>query len=206
VKKKAKHSSSETRKATTSIPSESELSSNAYAPRAGPQDRSSSIGKVRELSWADFDRLVRALARSISKTFKPDAVVGVAHGGVFVGGALASALSCEFFPVRISRRSRDNRILRSPRLYGQMPGELGGKRILIVDDVASSGDTLQLAHKLAVEVGAKEALTATLVTRAGGFQPGWTALSSAQLVVFPWDYQPVTEDSRFDVDPEKAGA
>jgi hypoxanthine phosphoribosyltransferase len=191
---------------TTSIASESELSSNAYAPRAGPLDRSSSIGEVRELSWADFDRLVRALARSISKTFKPDAVVGVAHGGVFVGGALASALSCEFFPVRISRRSRDNHILRSPRLYGQMPEELSGKRILIVDDVASSGDTLQLARKLAVGVGAKEALTATLVTRAGGFQPGWTALSSAQLVVFPWDYEPVTEDARFDVDPEKAGA
>jgi len=206
VKKKTRHSASETRKVTTSIASESELSSNAYAPRAGPLDRSSSIGEVRELSWADFDRLVRALARSISKTFKPDAVVGVAHGGVFVGGALASALSCEFFPVRISRRSRDNHILRSPRLYGQMPEELSGKRILIVDDVASSGDTLQLARKLAVGVGAKEALTATLVTRAGGFQPGWTALSSAQLVVFPWDYEPVTEDARFDVDPEKAGA
>jgi len=206
VKKKTRHSASATRKVTTSIASESELSSNAYAPRAGPLDRSSSIGEVRELSWADFDRLVRALARSISKTFKPDAVVGVAHGGVFVGGALASALSCEFFPVRISRRSRDNHILRSPRLYGQMPEELSGKRILIVDDVASSGDTLQLARKLAVGVGAKEALTATLVTRAGGFQPGWTALSSAQLVVFPWDYEPVTEDARFDVDPEKAGA
>jgi len=25
-------------------------------------------------------------------------------------------------------------------------------------------------------------------------------------VVFPWDYEPVTEDARFDVDPEKAGA
>lgn len=205
MKKKAKHSASETRNASA-IPSESELSSNAYAPRVGPQDRSRSIGKVRELSWADFDRLVRALARSISKTFAPEAVVGVAHGGVFVGGALASALSCEFFPVRISRRSRDNRIHRSPRLYGQMPGELSGKRILIVDDVASSGHTLQLAHKLAMKAGAKEALTATLVTRAGGFQPGWTALSSAQLVVFPWDYEPVTEDARFDVDPEKAGA
>jgi uncharacterized protein len=205
VKKKAKRKAGETRKAT-SIPIELELSSSAHPSGADPQDRSSSIGKVRELSWADFDRLVRALARSISKTFTPDAVVGVAHGGVFVGGALASVLSCEFFPVRISRRSRDNRVHRSPRLYGQMPAELGGKRILIVDDVASSGNTLQLAYTLAIKAGAKEALTATLVTRAGGFQPGWTALSSAQLVVFPWDYEPVTEDARFDVDPEKAGA
>jgi hypoxanthine phosphoribosyltransferase len=191
---------------STSVPSEMDLSSQPYAPRAAGQDRSSLPRNVRELTWADFDRLVRALARDISRTFAPDAVVGVAHGGVFVGGALASALACEFYPVRISRRSRDNRVRRSPRLFGQMPPELKGKRILIVDDVASSGDTLQLARELAIKAGAKEALTTSLVTRAGGFQPGWTALSSAELVIFPWDYEPVTEDRRFDVDPEKAGA
>jgi hypoxanthine phosphoribosyltransferase len=171
---------------------------------ADGQDHSIRPAKIRELTWAGFDRLVRALARRISRTFIPEVVVGVAHGGVFVGGALASALGCEFHPVRISRRSRDNRIRRSPRMFGRMPLELKGKRALIVDDVASSGDTLQLATKLAIKAGAAEALTACLVTRAGGFKPGWTALSSSELVIFPWDYEPVTEDRRFSVGPEKA--
>jgi len=161
---------------------------------------------VRELTWSEFDRVVRALARRISKTFTPEAVVGVAHGGVFVGGALASALGCEFHPVRISRRSRDNRLRRSPRLFGRMPPELKGKRALIVDDVASSGDTLRLATKLALKAGAAKALTACLVTRAGRFQPEWRGFSSSDLVIFPWDYEPVTEDRRFSVGPEKAGA
>lgn len=168
------------------------------------QDRSNRSKNVLELSWADFDRLVQKLVRAIRKTFTPEAVVGVAHGGLFVGGAIATALTCEFYPVRISRRSRDKQ-WRTPRLIGEMPRELKGKRVLVVDDVASSGDTLQLAHRLAVKAGAKEVLTAALVTRAGGFQPGWTALSSAELVVFPWDYELVSEDHRFDVDPEKAG-
>ena len=171
---------------------------------ADGEDRSIRPGRVRELTWAEFDRLVIALARRISRTFAPEAVVGVAHGGVFVGGALASALGCEFYPVRISRRRRDNRLLRSPRLFGRMPAQLKGKLALIVDDVCSSGDTLQLASELAIKAGATEALTASLVTRAGGFQPGWTALSSAELVIFPWDYEPVTEDRRFSVGPEKA--
>jgi len=171
---------------------------------ADGQDRSIRPEKVRELTWSEFDRLVRALARRISKTFTPEAVVGVAHGGVFVGGALASALGCEFHPVRISRRSRDNRVRRSPRLFGRMPPELKGKRTLIVDDVASSGDTLQLALKLALKAGAAEALTVCLVTRAGGFRPEWTGFSSPDLVIFPWDYEPVTEDRRFSVGPERA--
>jgi hypoxanthine phosphoribosyltransferase len=173
-------------------------------PSADGRDRSIRPEKVRELTWSELDRMVRAPARRISKTFTPEAVVGVAHGGVFAGGALASALGCEFHPVRISRRSRDNRLRRSPRMFGRMPPELKGKRTLIVDDVASSGDTLQLASKLALKAGAAEALTACLVNRGGGFRPGWTGFSSLDLVIFPWDYEPVTEDRRFSVAPEKA--
>jgi len=50
-----------------------------------------------------------------------------------------------------------------------MPRELKGKRVLIVDDVVSSGDTLELATALARKVGAREVNTASLVARPGGF-------------------------------------
>jgi hypothetical protein len=126
-------------------------------------------------------------------------VVGVAHGGVFVGGALASALRAEFFPVRISRRSRDRSPRKSPRMYGEMPAELKRKRVLIADDVASSGDTLELAKALLDRVGARETRTASLVARAGGYAPDWVTLVTGALVVFPWDYSTVTEDERFEV-------
>ncbi|MBF5045051.1 phosphoribosyl transferase [Aggregicoccus sp. 17bor-14] len=170
------------------------------------RDQSRQKTSVQELTWADFDRHVQGLARSVQAVFKPQAVVGVAHGGVFVGGALSSALGCEFFPVRISRRSRDKAVRKQPRLAGEMPAELAGKRVLVVDDVASSGDTLELAVELARKVGAKETRTAVMVARPGGFAPDHHALSTQGLVVFPWDYEQVSEDARFDVDPDKAGA
>ncbi|HEX8440656.1 phosphoribosyltransferase [Archangium sp.] len=189
-----------------SIPSDMILAPQAEAPRQlTGRDQSRQKSSVQELSWAEFDRAVQALAVSISKTYKPQAVVGVAHGGVFVGGALSSALGCEFYPVRISRRSRDKGAAK-PKLSGEMPRELKGKRVLIVDDVVSSGDTLELATALAQKVGAKEVDTAALVARPGGFAPGFCALPTEALVVFPWDYEAVTEDDRFDVDPDKAGA
>jgi hypothetical protein len=189
-----------------SIPSDMVLAPQAEAPRQlTGRDQSSQQRSVQELSWAEFDRAVHALAATISKSFKPQAVVGVAHGGVFVGGALSSALGCEFFPVRISRRSRDKGAAK-PKLSGEMPPELKGKRVLIVDDVVSSGDTLELATALALKVGAREVKTAALVARPGGFAPGFCALPTDALVVFPWDYEAVTEDGRFDVDPDKAGA
>ncbi|ATB31054.1 phosphoribosyltransferase [Melittangium boletus] len=189
-----------------SIPSDLVLAPQVEAPRQPTgRDQSRSKKRIQELTWMDFDRAVQTLARSIRQSYAPQAVVGVAHGGVFVGGALSSALGVEFFPVRISRRSRD-KSSSNPKLTGDMPKELKGKRVLIVDDVAASGDTLELATALALKVGAREVKNTTLICRPDGFSPDFHALSTEALVVFPWDYEEVVEDGRFDVDPDKAGA
>lgn len=174
--------------AVQAIPDDVVLSPQSELPRHPQgQDRSQARTPFRELTWAHLDAAAQELARNIRKKLKPDAVVGVAHGGVFVGGAVAKALACEFFPVRISRRSRD-KTRGVPRMYGEMPAELSGKRVLVVDDVAASGETLELARELALKVGAKNVATACLVSREGGFQPDWVALVTSDLVVFPWDY------------------
>jgi uncharacterized protein len=169
-------------------------------------DRSLPEAGVRELSWAGFDAQVQALARTIHRSFQPEAVVGVAHGGVFVGGALASALGADFFPVRISRRSRtpDERRKR-PRLSGSMPKELKGRRVLVVDDVSASGETLKLAKRLATKAGARGLKTATLVSRTKGYRADFTALKSDAVFVFPWDYADVAEDARFETLPAVVG-
>jgi len=207
-----------------SIPSDVVIAPQAEAPRLpSGRDLSQQKSRVQELSWTDFDRAVQTMARSIQKSFKPEAVVGVAHGGVFVGGALAGALGCEFYPVRISRRSRDKASAPGtkkaaassaktlagarPKLSGEMPKELKGRRVLIVDDVAASGDTLELATSLALKAGAKAVETACLVTRPQGFTPDHYALPTDALVVFPWDYESVPQDhGQDDVDPDTAGA
>lgn len=152
-------------------------------------DRSGSHSAAHEVSWAGFDLVVQQLAREVGKGFRPEAVVGVAHGGVFVGGALASALKCEFYPVRISRRSRDQGRAAARGLSGVMPKELAGRRVLVVDDIASSGDTLELAMQLAKNVGAKALATATLVSRPKGYQPDYCWQRSDAFFVFPWDYE-----------------
>lgn len=178
--------------------SEEALGPQPEVPRGGlGADRSQLKAEVSELSWAAFDAHVQALARSIARRFGPEVVVGVAHGGVFVGGALASALGADFFPVRISRRSRVHSTRGKPRLSGSMPRELKGRRVLIVDDVSATGETLKLAKKLATKVGARSLRTATLVSRTEGFAADFSALSSDALFVFPWDYADVMEDARF---------
>ncbi len=178
------------------------VASQSEVPRGGlGMDRSRQAETVTEVSWASFEAHLQALARSISRSYSVEAVVGVALGGVFVGGALASALDADFYPVRISRRSRLHTDTGRPRLSGSMPKELKGRRVLVVDDVSASGETLELAKALARKAGARSLRTATLVCRTDGYAPDYTALRSDNLLVFPWDYAPVTEDGRFDARP-----
>jgi hypoxanthine phosphoribosyltransferase len=160
-------------------------------------DRSNSKQVARELSWAEFGRYIQDLARQAAG-FKPDAVVGIAHGGVFVGGAVASALKVEFYPVRLLRRSRESETRRPSGLSDEMPTELSGCRVLVVDDVCSSGDSLEMAGRLARAAGCSKVKTAALVTRPKGARPDYSALTTEALFVFPWDYQAVVEDERFE--------
>ncbi len=139
---------------------------------------------VRELTWLEFGSIVRDLAARISARFAPEVILGVARGGIFVGGAVAAPIRADFLPVRVEKRSRDRRAVPTFRVP-----EAKGKRVLVVDDVTNTGATLAKAKALAKRSGAKDVQSAALVVRPGGSRPDWFALETAQLIVFPWDYQ-----------------
>jgi hypoxanthine phosphoribosyltransferase len=141
---------------------------------------------VREIPWATFGEISRQLAARIGERFQPDLILGIAKGGVFVGGALAGALACDFVPIRVERRSRDAGPL--PEAVAKLPA-LKGKRVLVVDDVANTGNTLLKGRALARKAGARDVRTAVLVARPRGFRPDWHAVETDALVLFGWDYQ-----------------
>jgi len=162
---------------------------------------------VREIGWAAFGDIARQLSTRITKRFRPDAVVGIAKGGVFVGSAVASALDADFFPVRVEPRRRDAGPI--PEATDQFP-DLKGKRVLVVDDVCQTGATLAKARKLAKKAGAKDVRSATLVVRPGGARPDFHALETSALILFGWDYQLDQTDGQIelpgdDTDPAETG-
>jgi hypoxanthine phosphoribosyltransferase len=163
---------------------------------------------MREIGWATFGEIARQLATRISKRFRPDAVVGIAKGGVFVGSAVASVLGTDFFPVRVEQRRRESDPM--PEATDQFP-DLKGKRVLVVDDVCQTGKTLIKAKRLAKRAGAKDVRSATLVVRPGGARPDFHSLETDSLVLFGWDYQLDQTDGQIelpnddDTDPAETG-
>ncbi len=149
------------------------------------------------MGWAEFGELARQLADHIAASFRPEVVLGVVNGGVFLGGALAAPLRAEFRPVRAEKRDQ--------RVVVERLVDLRGKCVLVVDDVTVSGKTLAAVCAAATRAGAREARTATLVVRPDRSRSDFHAIETDDLVVFGWDYQLHGGGNAADGDPGEVG-
>jgi hypoxanthine phosphoribosyltransferase len=145
-----------------------------------------------ELSWELFGELCRAVAVRVSQEYRPDLVIGIATAGVLPAATVAAMLHADFLSMKISRRDGDSRHA-SPRVLSPTPVEARGRRVLIVDEITTSGDTLRLALAAVREVGPVEVRTATSFVRPGGYRPDYFAMETDALIVFPWDRQVIQD-------------
>jgi hypoxanthine phosphoribosyltransferase len=145
-----------------------------------------------ELSWELFGETCRVLALRVARDYRPDLVIGIATAGVIPAATVAAMLDADFDSMKISRR--DGKALRSePRVLSATPVRCRNRRVLLVDEITTSGDTLRLALAAVREVGPADVRTATSFVRPGGYRPNYFAMESSQLIVYPWDRETVAD-------------
>lgn len=143
---------------------------------------------VLSIGWEDVARICRRLTEQTEADFHPEVIVGIAKGGAIPGAIIASMLRRDFFPVRITRREADMVIREHPALIARIPAEVvKGRRVLVVDDMAMTGDTLRVAVDECWAQGATAVKTATLFRHADSVRPDWCVLETDDLVIQPWD-------------------
>ncbi|UCC26928.1 MAG: hypothetical protein JSU98_07430 [Gemmatimonadales bacterium] len=157
-----------------------------------------------EISWEMFGELCRALALRVAREYDPEVVVGIARAGVVPAGVMASMLRTDLYAMTISRRQGTDEVRERPEVLSAAPGQLEGKRVLIVDEITTSGETLRLALAAARDVGPAEIRTATCFARPRGYHPDFFALETDQELVFPWDRK-VFEEGELVVNPRYEG-
>ncbi len=158
-----------------------------------------------DLSWEMFGELCRALAMRVGADYHPEVVVGIARAGVIPAAVLASILRVDFHSMKISRREGEERVRERPAILSAAPQEARGRRVVLVDEVATSGDTLRLGLAALRDVGPAEIRTATVFVRPMGHRPDYHALETSATVVFPWDRK-VLEGEAWVVNPRYRGA
>jgi hypothetical protein len=140
-----------------------------------------------EVDWAMFGELCRALALKVARDYNPEVIVGIARAGVIPAAVVASILRVDFYSMKISRKDGGEPVRMRPAVLSAAPREVEGKRVLIVDEITTSGDTLRLALAAVRDVHPAEVRTATSFARTSGYQPDYSALTMDAQVVFPWD-------------------
>jgi hypoxanthine phosphoribosyltransferase len=102
------------------------------------------------LDWATFGVAGRELARRVSDDgYRPDLILAVARGGLFVAGALGYALEVKnLHTMNVEFYTGVDERLEMPVMLPPVPQvvDLAGARVLIADDVADTGATLKLVH------------------------------------------------------------
>ena len=160
---------------------------------------------VEEISWERFASLTATLAEGIALE-EIEVVVGIARGGLFPATAVACALRKELFPVRITRRLNDLVTFQQPVWKVDVSKEVEGKIVAVIDEIADTGETLQMVAQRVREQKAARVITACLVSHSWARPaPDHTALVTDAMVIFPWDKQ-VYQDGKWQAHPELADA
>lgn len=77
----------------------------------------------------------------------------------------------------------------APILSQELPASIAGQKVILVDDVVDSGDSIEFARKYLVEQGVEKVDTAALYYKPhSSYQPDFFAESTTAWIIFPHEY------------------
>jgi len=170
------------------------------AAARNPYDYENRIG-IQPISWEDFHGLCKGLALAVAP-FEPEIIMPIGRAGYYPGTLLAHMLQVELYPVRLSRRVRDVVTYQSPQWLVEPPPIVRDCRVLVVDEICGSGETITMVKQKVEALGAQAVKSAVLYAHSWGVSvPDYIGLISDALLVNPWDRE-ILKDGAFQFHPE----
>jgi uncharacterized protein len=160
----------------------------SLSPGEGPASFTCSF-----VTWEDQYRLARVLAGKIrSSGYRPDVVIAIGRGGYIPARILCDLLTLSrLTSVKVEHwgtpaEKEDQAVIRYP-----LCTEIRGERVLIVDDVTDTGDSMRIVLGYVKGLGPSEVRTAVLQHKeVSGFLPDYYAevCPTWQWIVYPWAF------------------
>ncbi|MEI9907526.1 MAG: phosphoribosyltransferase family protein [Actinomycetota bacterium] len=146
------------------------------------------------LTYPQFGIAVRELAQKIADSgYEPNIILSIARGGLLIGGALGYALGVKnTFTMSVEFYTGVDERLPMPVVLPPVPNriDLAGAKVLIADDVADTGATLELVKNFCSGHVA-EARSAVLYEKPGSIvKPDYAWSLTDKWIDFPWSAEP----------------
>jgi hypoxanthine phosphoribosyltransferase len=148
--------------------------------------------ELEVMNWGLFYSLSKKVAHQIiDSNYRPDFIVGLARGGWVLSRVL-----CDFLAVKdlISLKVEHWAVTTTPdgkdQLKHSLKVNLTSRRVLIVDDITDTGQSMILATEYVKSFNPSEVRSATLRHITGSkYTPDYFGDEISQRrVVFPWNY------------------
>jgi hypoxanthine phosphoribosyltransferase len=141
-------------------------------------------------SWNQIYRMLLRLAQEIKcSSFKPEIIVGVSRGGWPPARVLSDLLdNPNLANVKVEFYLGVAETKGEPTLTQPVSVNVAGKKVLVVDEVADTGKSLQLIKEHLVNSGAVEVKIATIYYKPWSIiTPDYYAKETSRWIVFPWE-------------------
>ncbi len=139
-------------------------------------------------SYEEFDKDIRVLAKKINDSFKPDAFVAIARGGLVAGHFLATILKSRNLFSLNSIHYDDSKKLEEVEVFN-VPNLNKYKKVLLVDDMIDSGESMVEIYKVLTKKYPKiEFKIATLFFKERALiKPDFTVKEANEWIEFFWE-------------------
>ena len=140
-------------------------------------------------TWRQIYFLLLGQAEKIRESsFKPGVIIAISRGGWLPARVLADLLETGLGNVSVEFYVGVAETRKAPVLTQGASVTVAGKKVLVVDDVADSGESLKLVKAHVLQQGATEARVATIYYKPwSGVKPDFYAQETRRWVVFPWE-------------------
>lgn len=141
-------------------------------------------------TWSQiYDMLLSQTQKIQNQNYKPEIIIAVAKGGLIPARTLTDLLEIqELGYIHIEFYKDINKTRQEPTLKQNLTIQVLGKKTLLVDDIADTGRSLNLAKTYLQQQGACQIKTATLYKKPqSSTTPDFYEKQTASWVVFPWD-------------------
>jgi uncharacterized protein len=146
------------------------------------------------LTWESFGQAAQALAEVIAGDgFRPDIILAIARGGMFVAGALGYALAVKnLHLMNVEFYNGVGSTLDMPVMLPPVPSavDFSQKRVLIADDVADTGKTIELVRDFIDEHVAEVRSAVIYEKPASLVKCEYVWKRTDQWINFPWSTLP----------------
>ena len=147
------------------------------------------------ISWEEGAKLCEELVRKTGD-YKPDVLIGVSRGGLVPLRIFSDVLDIRkigVLGIQFYKKIGETRDF--PEITHDMPLNINGKKVLIIDDVADTGKSLIAAKEYIEKKGASEIRTATLHYKpTSEIKPDYFIGTTTKWVVYPWERHEVDRE------------